>query len=126
MAHAGNAFADFNNSFGSPGAFGTPGFDDSIFADVLETERNLPFQAALQRQNFSPNQLSFFQNQRQNIFDRFEGLLGQDILSGRAPDRRFTDFIDTFNFGQEFQQATPQQRGQNEARFNPRTTFLRR
>lgn len=96
------------------------------FADFLEEERNFPFQAALRGQNLTPNQLQFFQNDRKNIFDRFDALLGQDILSGQVPNRRFTDFIGDFDFGREFQLTPQAQRpGGGQQRFNPRTTFLR-
>ncbi len=96
------------------------------FIDFLEEEPNLPFQAALQRGNLTPNQLQFFQGQRKNIFDRFEGLLGNQIQQGQLPNLRFNDFINDFDFNREFQLAPPSQRpGGSGNRLNPRTTFLR-
>ena len=63
------------------------------FIDFLEEEPNLAFQSALQRGNLTPNQLQFFQNQRGQFTDRFEGLLGQQIQQGQLPNLRFNDFI---------------------------------
>lgn len=95
------------------------------FLDFLEEERNIPFQTALRGSNPTPNQLEFFQNDRKNIFDRFDALLGQDILGGQTPNRRFTDFIGDFDFNREFQLTPQSQRpGGNQQRFNPRTRFI--
>ena len=87
----------FSNPFGNP--FGQRGTGSrNPFEEFLEEERNLPFQSALQRGNLTPNQMQFFQNQRQNIFNEFEGLLGQQIQRGEAPNLKFTDFINNFDF----------------------------
>lgn len=109
-----------------PGQDQSNGSGNNPFLDFLEEERNFPFQAALRSQNLTPNQLQFFQKDRQNIFDRFDALLGQDILSGQTPSRKFTDFIGDFDFGREFQLTPQAQRpGGSQQRFNPRTAFLR-
>ena len=113
-----NQFSFFNpvpdSGFGTSG---NPfaGFTSNPFLDILEDERNIPFQASLRSQNLTPNQLEFFQNDRKNIFDRFDALLGQDILSGQSPNRRFTDFIGDFDFGQEFEQTPQSQRNISQA-----------
>ncbi len=95
----------------------------NVFQDFLEEEPNLAFQSALQRENLTPNQLQFFQNDRKRFFDRFEGLLGQQIQSGQVPNLRFADFIGDVDFNREFQ-LTPQNRRPGGV-VNPRTTFLR-
>ncbi len=94
----------------------------NVFQDFLEEEPNLAFQSALQRGNLTPNQLQFFQNDRKTFFDRFEGLLGQQIQSGQTPNLRFNDFINDVDFNREFQ-LTPQNRRPGGV-VNPRTTFL--
>lgn len=96
----------------------------NVFQDFLEEEPNIPFQAALQRGNLTPNQLQFFRNDRKNFFDRFEGLLGQQIQQGQTPNLRFTDFINDIDFNREFQLTPPNQRPGSGNRFNPRTRFI--
>lgn len=103
----------------------SPGQTPNVFQDFLEEEPNLAFQSALQRGNLTPNQLQFFQSQRNNIFDRFEGLLGQQIQQGELPNLRFNDFINDFDFNREFQLTPQSQRPGSGNRLNPRTTFLR-
>lgn len=101
------------------------GFD---FSDFLEEEPRLPFNAALNRGNFSGQQRNFFQNQFGNIFNRFLGTLGQQIEGGQAPTARFTDFLGGrsqqdpgFSLENLFRRTAPSLRGgQPESFFAPR------
>jgi hypothetical protein len=98
----------------------------SPFADILETEPDIPFQGALQRGNLTPNQMRQFQNQRGEVFRQFQGLLDQQIRAGLTPDLRFADFMGNFNFGREAFRTPPGQRvGGGTSQFAPKTTFIR-
>ena len=71
----------------------------------------------------SPNQRRFFQDQYANIHNQYLGQLGQQIMGGGAPSLNFTDFLKDYNFGQQYAQQTPRERGIDTSRFNPFTRW---
>lgn len=77
-----------------------------------------------QNQWKTPNQKKWFQSQFSNIQNQYMGQLGQQVLSGGAPTKTFEDFLSQFNWGQNFQEQTPQQRGQDTSRYNPWTRWM--
>ena len=92
------------------------GETSNAFFDFLEEEPNIAFQGALGRANLPFSQREQFQRQRQDIFNRFQGLQRFD------PNLRFTNFIDAFNFNRERFRTPLGQRGEG---FTPRTSFVR-
>jgi hypothetical protein len=99
---------------------------DNPFRDFLEYNPNIAFQAHGEQGRFGQTQSSrnFFQNQFSNIHNQFLGQIGQQILGSEAPTRRFTDFLDDFDFEKFSYGFTPGQRGQSSARYTPRTRFI--
>ena len=108
-----NYFDQFKDSFFSQ----SPSM--SGFSDILEEEPNLAFQGAVNRANMPFNQRQAAQKQRQEIFNRFQGLQRFD------PKLRFTEYIDAFAFGRERFRTPLGQRGEGRSNFNPRTSFIR-
>ena len=126
MAFQNDPFFNFGGGAMPPMSVAPVSMMQSPFADILETEQDIPFQGALQRANLTPNQMRQFQNQRGEIFRQFEGLLDQQIRAGLTPDLRFADFMGNFNFGREAFRTPPSQRiGGGTSQFAPKTTFLR-
>jgi hypothetical protein len=72
----------------------------------------------------APTQRRFFQGQFQNIFNQFLGGLGQQIQQGESPTNTFSDFMENYNFGQQFGQLPPSVRGATTSRFAPSARFL--
>jgi hypothetical protein len=100
-----------------------PPFGDNMFLDFLEEQPNVAFQAS-RPQGGSPASQRFFQNQFENIHNRFLGQLGQQILGGEPPTARFTDFLQDFDFGGFAASQSPFMRGEQQQRFAPSTRFL--
>tara|TARA_R110002033_G_scaffold92640_1_gene142057 strand:+ start:515 stop:886 length:372 start_codon:yes stop_codon:yes gene_type:complete len=108
-----NYFDQFKDSFFSQ----SPSM--SGFSDILEEEPNLAFQGAVNKANMPFNHRQAAQKQRQEIFNRFQGLQRFD------PKLRFTEYIDAFDFGRERFRTPLGQRGEGRSNFNPRTSFIR-
>ena len=89
-------------------------------------------QEGLQRAGFmsfspkwtTPNMKRFYQNQFSNVYDEYLGALGR-MVSGGGQDvpTAWYDYLDKFNFGQNFAQQSPSQRGAETRRFAPPTRF---
>ena len=106
-------FNQFDNDFFNQNP-SIGGFDN--FEDFLEEEPNIAFQGALNQANLPFNQRETAQRQRQDIFNRFQGLQRFD------PSLRFTDLIGNFNFQRERFRTPLGQRGEQQ---RPRTSFVR-
>jgi len=104
-------FDQFQGDFFS----GTPFAQSDVFSDFLEEEPNLAFQGALNQQNLPFSHRQQLQQQRQDIFNKFQGLQRFD------PSLRFTPFIENFNFGRERFRTPLNQRQEG----TPRTSFIR-
>jgi len=100
----------FSGSAFDPSALETPQTAPNLFIDFLEEEPDIPFFGALGRSDPTPNQRDFFQNQRNNIFNQFQGILDQQIRAGELPSARFAEFVNQPNFFEE--QFRSQQRPQ--------------
>ena len=123
--------------FSDPDWWGSSGWDslgpagtapvDNPFADFLEEEPELPYQAALKKANLTPNQYQTFRNQRQNIFAQFQARLGEQLLQGTLPTERWTDFTGNFDWNKEFERFAPSQRlGGGTGNFGPTMRFGQR
>lgn len=78
-----------------------------------------------QNQWRTPNQKRYFQSQFGNIQNQYMGQLGSLIRNNQAPTSQFTDFLNKFNWSQNFQEnASPGQRGLDTSRFSPWTRWL--
>tara|TARA_R110001592_G_C12667762_1_gene703180 strand:+ start:106 stop:477 length:372 start_codon:yes stop_codon:yes gene_type:complete len=108
-----NYFDQFKDSFFSQ----SPSM--SGFSDILEEEPNLAFQGAVNRANMPFNQRQAAQKQRQEIFNRFQGLQRFD------PKLRFTEYMDAFDFGRERFRTPLSQREEGGRTFSPRASFVR-
>ena len=101
--------------------------DPSVWADFLE-EPGLGMEAAFfsQAPRFgrSQTQKQFYEGQFRRFQNQFLGSLGQQILGGETPTKRFADFVQNIDFDREFRSLPPTQRGAGVSRFNPRTRFI--
>lgn len=98
----------------------------NLLPDLFEEEPKLSFFSQLNQQTgLSPNQRIFFENQFDSIFNRFLGDFGTRAQkSGEIPEFRFQDFIQDFDFEEDFLSRPPSLRfGGGTARFAPPTRF---
>jgi hypothetical protein len=94
------------------------------FTQLFEESPKLAFQT-FRPQGRSPNQESFFSNLFDKVFDSFLGKLGGQILAGDAPDARFQEHLQNFDFAKEAARTPSQFRGmQLSSSLAPRTRFL--
>ena len=79
---------------------------------------------ANQSQWRTPNQKKYFQSQFSNIQNQYMGKLGQNVAGGADPNLKFTDFLGNFDWRQNYNQQSPQERGQDTSRYNPFTRWM--
>ena len=91
---------------------------------LLEEEPRLPYNAALNTQNLSPNQRRWGQNAYNDIWGQYLGRLGQQIQGNQNPTLRFTDFLAETPFAERFAAQPQEFRGEFPQRFSPRTRWL--
>ncbi len=96
---------------------------DNPFLNFLNQEPEAGY-FSYQNQWKSPNQKKFFQSQFSNIQNQYMGQLGATIRGGGEPTQNWTDFLGQYDWGQQFQSQTPQQRGIDTSRYNPFTKWL--
>jgi len=106
----------------SSGSNGIAGFLDPQF--LLREEPETEYFSFQNQFGQAPTQKRFFQGQFQNIFNQFLGGLGQQIKRGEEPTNTFSDFMENYNFGQQFGQLPPSVRGATTSRFAPTSRFL--
>lgn len=93
------------------------------FLDYLEDRPEAGY-FSFQDQWKTPNQKKYFQSQFSNIQNQYMGQLGQWVKAGSQGDpQKFSDFLGGMDWGQQFNQQTPQERGQDNSRFNPFTRW---
>jgi len=102
--------------------------NNNPFADWLYDDEDPSAQSAAyfsnQNQWKTPNMKKYFQGQFSNIQNQYMGQLGQMAHGGQAATLEFPDFLKDINWGQEYGQLTPMQRGVDTARFNPFTRWM--
>ena len=96
---------------------------DNPLLPFLEDEPKAGY-FAYQNQWNTPNQQKYYQNQFSQIQDKYLGQLGQQIMGGGVPTLKFSDFLGNYNWGQNYANLTPSQRGVNQSQFNPLTRWL--
>lgn len=72
----------------------------------------------------TPNMKKYFQTQFANIQNQYMGQGARMMMGGNVPTQDFTDFLGNFNWGQNFQEQSPQARGQDTSRYNPFTRWM--
>ena len=77
-----------------------------------------------QNQWRTPSEGKYYQGQFQEVQNKYLGQLGQKVLGGVEPSQTWADYLAKFNWGQNYQGLTPQQRGQDNSRFNPWTRWM--
>lgn len=106
--------------------------DASIWGDFLELDpqgQRANYYAQLNnRQGFSPNQKRYFQDQFQDVQNKYLGRLGQQVFGGEQPDEKLTDFYRSYfapqgGADQDWASMSPRSRGVNTARFAPPTRW---
>lgn len=116
------------------GSFFNPGF-----MDFLEESPRAGYQSFQGQFGDSPNQRRFFENQFQQLHNRFMGTLGEQIRGGQAPTARFAtpDPMDANNqsflqggfpeqfagFSNFYGAQPPSFAGRQTGNFSPRATF---
>ncbi len=100
---------------------------DNYFYDFMETD------PAGQRSNYfsfqdkfgkAPNQKKWFEDQFQNVQNRYMGQLGQTVRGGGNPTQAFSGFLDNYfaqggGADQDWAGMSPSQRGVQDSRFAP-------
>ena len=76
-----------------------------------------------QEQWKTPNMKKYFQTQFSNIQNRYFGQGAQTMMGGGIPTQRFTDFLQNFNWGQNYQEQGGGGQ-QNTSQFNPFTRWM--
>ena len=77
-----------------------------------------------QNQWKTPNVEKYFQSQLPNVLNQYLGQLGRAVRGGGEPTQEFADYLSQYPWMQEYQTQTPQQRGQDNSRFNPWTRWM--
>ena len=97
----------------------------NIWEDFVRANEDITF-ATLRPRTGPRSFQDFFLSTRGRSFvqDAFNRRLGTLALSGEPPNIDLFDFLQTFDFGGEFQNLTPNQRGDSSTGFNPRLKFL--
>ena len=96
---------------------------DNPFLQYLEDRPEAGY-FSYQNQWNTPNMKKYFQSQFGNIQNQYLGQLANWVKggsSGQTP--QFSKFLSNLNWGQEFGQRTPQDRGQDTSRFSPFTRW---
>jgi len=126
------------NGFGSDFQPLGAGFDlsgnitpDLIWGDVMDFQPNIPYFGMLSQQSFSPNQQNYYNNNFQDVFNQYQGALyhniqnglqgGSQLNAGNFPGSlRWNNWIQDFNFQDNYRQLPMSQRGGNtSAQFSP-------
>lgn len=66
----------------------------------------------------------FYNSRFNDLYNQYQGTLVGDAESGRAPSRKWGDFLSNFNFRQDYMGYSPYQRGSNPSIRAPRTRYL--
>lgn len=98
--------------------------NDNPFLSYLEDRPEAGY-FSYQDQWKSPNMKKYFQGQFSNIQNQYLGQLGQWVKGGsQGAPQQFSNFLGNLNWGQNFNEQTPQQRGQDTSRYNPWTRWM--
>lgn len=97
---------------------------DNPFLSYLEDRPEAAYYG-YQKQWKTPNMKRYFQTQFGNIQNQYLGNLANWVTGGSTGNpEKFTDFLGNFNWGQQYQEQTPQQRGQDTSRLSPFTRWM--
>ena len=114
----------------------------NAFSDFLEERPDIAYYSFQDQLARTPAQRRFFENQFQNIQNRYLGQMGRQLRAGRLPTRRFTDFLTDYGsptmqggmdtgfdightpFQESYYRSSPSRRGMYPSQFAPRTRFI--
>ena len=78
-----------------------PGTDTGSYRDVMTGPR------------LSSNFADYWRSQSGNVYNRYQAGLGETALGGQMPEQPYGDFLNQFNFYNEWNKLAPWARGQN-------------
>ena len=82
------------------------------FDDLLENNRELTFLGALNRRNVGKRKSTALRGMFGQFQDEFLGRLGSQVLEGKDPTLRFSNYLKGLDFDREFRLLSPRQRRQ--------------
>lgn len=78
----------------------------------------------LANRRFNPAQSSYWGGQYGNIYNRFQGQLGQTAMRGQVPTQTFGGFLSQYPWKQKWGELPRWQRGYRESAFSPSMRWL--
>jgi hypothetical protein len=79
---------------------------------------------ALRPQQGSFSFLDYWRNQFPRLQSDFMGAQGREVLAGRPPSLEFPDYLTDYPWMNEWLRLSPQARGSQAGRLNPRTRWI--
>lgn len=97
------------------------------FLEFLDEDPRLAFQGQSDRFGGSPAQVNFNRQSFSDVYNEYLAKLGKQAFAGQEPNLPFTDFIQDFDFDQNFRGQLPGIRGETQAqrRFVPSLRYDR-
>ena len=80
----------------------------------------------------SPNRQSYFQNAFQSVYDKYLGELGRELMGGgdpfgegSDPEASWTNYLQRFNWREQYGAMSPQAKGMQTSRYAPFAQWAR-
>ena len=92
---------------------------NTLWQDLLPEMPDVTYFGNLANQSFTPQQRQHFGGQQGNIYNRYLGGLGQQVMGGGNPTQTFENFLGGFPWLKEFNMLPRWKRGVNPSGFAP-------
>lgn len=94
------------------------------FLDWLNDQPEVGYSAYLRGSGGPPGMRRYFGGRFDELWREYEGLLGQQAMSGQDPTLKWTDFLTQTPFTARYARLSPQQRGESTGQFNPYVRWM--
>lgn len=101
----------------------TTPFNKDLINEIFRQDPGLSFLGRLSQSGLRPNQQKALRGQLPDFLRRLRQSTGRQLVQGNIPTLLPDDFFGNLNFQDELFKLSPQQRGQGQSRFAPRTRF---
>ncbi len=98
-------------------------FNQDLISEIFGQDPELSFLGRLSQSGLRPNQQKSLRGQLPEFLSRLRQSAGSSLVGGNIPTLLNDDFFKNINFRDELFKLSPQQRGQSQSRFSPRTRF---
>ena len=98
----------------------------SPFQDFLEEHPESGYYGYLEGQGFNRSKKRHLQGLLGQLQQNFMGQLGQQIIQGDAPTKKWMDFVGNTDLNKLYGSMSPRSRGMSQSSLTPRTRHLYR